>query len=64
MAAKLPGSVSFYPDEMARIEDAELMIRGIQPSELKHMSLQQVYDFLEISGAQDALKNGKMPGQK
>jgi len=64
MANKLPGSVSFYPDEMARIEDAELMMLGIQPSELERMSLQQRYDLMELASAKEALRNGKMPGEK
>lgn len=53
--------VSFYPEEMQRIEDAELMSLGIQPSELDHMSLQRRYDFLEISRAKVYLQQGKMP---
>ena len=53
--------VSFYPEEMHRIEDVELMSLGIQPSELDHMSLQRRYDFLEISRAKQYLQQGKMP---
>lgn len=37
---------------------------GVQPSELAHMSEQQRNDVLAIHEAQEALKHGKMPGQK
>lgn len=49
---------------MERIEDVELMLLGIQPSELARMSLQQRADVLELAQAKEALKHGKMPGQK
>jgi hypothetical protein len=45
---------------MERIEDAELILLGVPPSELASMSLQQRYDVIEISNAQNALRNGKM----
>jgi len=48
----LPGSLSFYPDEIERIEDAQLILIGISPSDLEHMSQEQRYDVLEISKAQ------------
>lgn len=47
---------------MERIEDAELMLLGIQPSELARMSLQQRADVLELAEAKQSLKRGKMPG--
>lgn len=43
--------MSFYPDEVRRIEDAELILLGVQPSELERMSLQQRADVLEIKRA-------------
>lgn len=53
--------MSFYPDEVERIENAELVLLGVQPSELARMSLQMKADILEIYGAKRALENGKMP---
>lgn len=48
----LPGSLRFYPDEIERIEDAQLILIGVSPSDLEHMSQEQRYDVLEISKAQ------------
>ena len=59
--AKAKGSVSFYPDEITRIQDAELILLGVPPSELANMSLQQREDVLAIADAKAALQNGKMP---
>jgi hypothetical protein len=61
---KAPGSVIFYPDEIKRIEDAELILLGVPPRDLEHMSLQQRSDVLAISEAKYTLAHGKMPGQK
>lgn len=47
---------------MARLEDVELMLLGIPPSELARMSLQARYDLLEIAATKRALENGQMPG--
>jgi hypothetical protein len=47
--------VGFYPDEIQRIEDAELILLGVQPSELDRMSIQQRVDVLEIKRAQSKL---------
>jgi hypothetical protein len=56
--------VSFYPDEYERIEDALLILIGVPPSELQQMSIQQRNDVLAIHEAREALKRGKMPGEK
>jgi len=48
--------VSFYPDEVRRIEDAELILLGVQPSELERMSVQQRADVLAIRRAREALE--------
>lgn len=48
----------FYPDEIERIEDAELILRGVAPSEIAQMSLQQRHDVLEIAAVRDRLKYG------
>jgi len=53
MAATIPGLVSFYPDEINRIEDVQLMVMGISLDDLSRMSLQQRYDLLELRQAQD-----------
>lgn len=51
----------FDPDEIARIEDAQLILLGIAPSEVEAMSLQQRYDVLEVHRSIEHLKQGKMP---
>ena len=56
--------MSFYPDEVERITNAELVLLGIQPSELGHMSVQLKEDVLAIGEAKAALGRGKMPGEK
>ncbi len=53
MAVTHPGFVSFYPDEIRRIEDAQLMMIGISLDDLARMSLQQRYDLLELHSAQN-----------
>ena len=58
---KAPGSVSFYPDEISRIQDVELILMGVQPSELAGMSLQMREDVMAIAQAKDAIQNKKMP---
>jgi hypothetical protein len=60
-ASKYPGSLSFFPDEIDRITNAELVIMGVPPSELMHMSLQLREDVLEIHRAKQALAHGKLP---
>ena len=50
-ALYMPGSISFYPDEISRIEDVELVLLGIPPSELSRMSPQLKFDVLEINKA-------------
>lgn len=49
----MPGSVSFYADELERIEDAQLMLMGISLDDLSRMSLQDRYDLFEIAQAQN-----------
>ena len=44
--------------------DAQLILLGIQPSELENMPDFQRWDVLAIYEAQEALKRKKMPGQK
>lgn len=44
-----------------RIEDAQLVLLGIPPSEVAQMPLQMRYDVLEVHRTIEALKNGKMP---
>jgi len=56
--------VSFYPDEIERIDDALLILAGVPPSELERMNIQQRKDVLEIHQTLEALKRGKMPGQE
>jgi len=53
--------LSFYPDELERIENAELVLLGINPSEIDGMSLQLRADVFAIHNAKTALQNGKMP---
>lgn len=53
MAVTHPGFVSFYPDEIKRIEDAQLLLMGISLDDIARMSLQQRYDVMEIKRAQD-----------
>jgi hypothetical protein len=53
--------VSFYADEIRRIQDAELILMGVPPSEVANMSLQQREDVFAISQAKEAMRNGKMP---
>jgi pyridoxine 5'-phosphate synthase PdxJ len=50
-------------DELARIEDAELVLLGVQPSELNKMSLQLRADVLEINAAKHAIARGNLHGQ-
>lgn len=57
----MPGLVTFESSEIRRLEDAELILLGVQPSELPHMSLQLRADVLEIKRAKHAVENGKMP---
>jgi hypothetical protein len=56
--------VSFYPDEVERIQDAQLVLLGVPPSEIPCMPLQLIYDVLELDAAHRAMKQGKMPGEK
>ena len=49
----MPGSLRFYPDEVEQIEEAQLILLGIPPSEIERMSLKQRYNVLEISAAQN-----------
>lgn len=53
--------MSFYPDEINRIQDAELILLGVPPSELAGMSLQMREDVMAIAEAKERLKHGKMP---
>lgn len=53
MAAHSPGSMNFDPDEIQRIEDAQLILLGVSFSDLGRMSLQQRYDLMEIARAQN-----------
>ena len=53
--------MSFYPDEISRIQDVELILMGVQPSELAGMSLQMREDVMAIAQAKDTLQNKKMP---
>lgn len=48
---------------MDRIEFAQLVLLGIQPSEVARMSLQQIYDVLALHEAHEAMQRGKMPGE-
>lgn len=64
MAAKTPGSVSFFTDEIERIEFAELVLMGVPPSEVPNLTDQQKWDLFAIYEAKEALKRGKMPGQR
>lgn len=43
----------FYPDEIERIETAQLLLMGISLDDIARMSLQQRYDVMEIKRAQD-----------
>lgn len=52
--------MSFYPDEMERISDAELILLGVQPSELADMPIQLYYDVLELHRARVELQNRQM----
>ena len=59
--------MSFYEDELRRINDAELVIMvGLSVRDLgyEEMSLQLEYDLLELKLAIMALERGKMPYQK
>jgi pimeloyl-ACP methyl ester carboxylesterase len=47
----VPGSVSFYPDEIKRIEDVELVLLGVSPDQLERMSPQLRHDVIEIGQA-------------
>ena len=47
----MPGFVNFDADEIRRLEDANLILLGVPPSELAGMSLQQRADVLEIHAA-------------
>ena len=60
----MPGSVSFFPHELERIEFAELVLMGVQPSEVRELTDEEKWDILAIREAQGALKHGKMPGQQ
>lgn len=53
--------MTFDLDEVARIEDAQLILLGIPPSEVAQMSIQQRYDVLEIHKAIESLKQNKLP---
>lgn len=55
--------MSFYQDEVQRLDDVELFLLGASVSDLGYdvMSLQLSYDVLEIKAAKSALKQGKMP---
>lgn len=55
-----PGSISFYPDETERIHDAELILLGVQPSELEEMPIQMRYDVLELHRAKVEIQNRQM----
>jgi hypothetical protein len=57
--------VSFYPDEVQRLDDAELFLLGATVKDLGYdcMSLQLAYDILEIQSAKAYLKHGKLPDQ-
>lgn len=52
--------VKFYPDEIRRIEDVELILLGIQPSELERMSPQQRYDVLELHAKKQEIQAERM----
>jgi hypothetical protein len=47
----VPGSVAFYPDEIKRIEDVELVLLGVSPEQLERMSPQLRHDVIEIGQA-------------
>lgn len=58
MAANAPQSVRFDPDEIDRIERAELVVLvGVQPSEIDRMTPEERWDALEIYLAREKLKN-------
>lgn len=45
----------FDADEVERIEDAQLVIAGVAPSELRTMPAQLRYDVLALKQAQEEL---------
>lgn len=57
MAANAPQSVAFEQDEIERLERAELILLGVQPSEIDRMTPDDRWDVLEIHLAQQKLKN-------
>lgn len=56
--------VKFYPDEIRRIEDVELILLGIQPSELERMSPQMRYDVLELHAKKQEIMAERMRPRK
>jgi hypothetical protein len=57
MAAYAPHSIRFEPDEVERLERAELILLGVQPSEVDRMTPDERWDVLEIYLAQQKLRN-------
>lgn len=55
--------MSFYPDEMVRLEDAELFLMGASVADLGYevMSEQLRHDIRAIKTVQDALRKPKVP---
>lgn len=56
----------FEPDEIRRIEDAELFLLGASAIDLGYdvLPLQLSYDVLEIRSAQQHLEQGKLPNSQ
>lgn len=54
----------FTMDDIERIEDAQLILLGVQPSEVARMPDWQKWDVLNMWEAMESLKHGKLPGQK
>jgi len=52
--------VSFYPDEIERIKDAQLILLGVPPGDLKEMDIQQREDVLAIWETNERLKAERM----
>ncbi|MGB1285020.1 MAG: hypothetical protein ACPG7F_00685 [Aggregatilineales bacterium] len=52
MSAKLaPGRVTFTKDEIHAVNEAQLVLLGVQPSEIEKMSYELAMRVLAIAGA-------------
>lgn len=62
MAVKYPDRVAFTDEEIGWIEYGRLVLLGVQPSEIPHLTDEEIAIIFQIAAGQAAAEQGKIAG--